>query len=267
MPRGAPGLLTDNDPAAVTVARADGASCWVLVCDHAGFRVPERLGSLGLDAAALKSHIAGDNGAAAVAKGISDRLDAPLVTQTYTRLVIDCNRPPDSPASIVRSSEDTEIPGNLELTPDDAEARAVAVFEPWHRAIDGLLDGRAQSGQSSALVAIHSFTPVYRGQARPWEVGIIHNHDRETGLALIDGLRAEGLEVGDNQPWSPADEVDYTITRHGHPRRIPHTMIEIRDDLLAGDAEQAAWAARLATLLAAVAGEANSGDDAVAARR
>ena len=267
MSRGESGLLTDNDPPAVTVERPAGASCWVLVCDHAGFRVPERLGGLGLEPAALKSHVAGDNGAAAVATGMSERLDAPLVLQAYTRLVIDCNRPTDSAASIVGRSENTEIPGNQGLTPDEAEARVDAVFRPYHEAIDGLLDGRTRSGQASGLVAIHSFTPTYHGRERPWEIGIIHNHDRELGTALIDGLRAEGLEVGDNQPYSPADEVDYTITRHGHPRRIPHTMIEIRDDLLGGDAERAAWAARLATLLDAVTGDMISGGGAVAARR
>lgn len=245
-------LLDADEPAPVTVERAEGGSAFVLVCDHAGDRIPRRLNALGLGAADLGRHIAIDIGAAAVARRLSAALDAPLALQTYSRLVIDCNRTPGGPGSIVTVSETTEIPGNRAVGASEAAARAREIFAPYHDAIRGLLDRRAAAGRASVLVAVHSFTPVFKGVSRPWHIGLLYNRDRRLADLLFEILgREAGLCIGDNEPYAVSDETDYTIPVHGEQRGIPHIEIEIRQDLIAAAQGQAEWAERLADALSA----------------
>jgi len=243
-------LLDPDEAPAVSVARAHGASPLFLACDHASNRIPRRLGSLGLAAAALQRHIAWDIGAAGVARGLSERLDATLVMQNYSRLVIDCNRRPEVADSIPTVSENTEIPGNRNLSPAQARARVAEILAPYHQGIAGHLDARRERGLASVLVAVHSFTPVYDGTERPWHVGVLYNRDPRLPGIMLDLLGDEDhLVVGDNQPYQVGDLTDYTIPVHGEARGIAHVEIEIRHDLIATEADQAAWADRLADLL------------------
>ncbi len=237
-------LLTPGDPHPVSLERADGASPVFLACDHAGNRIPGRLGSLGVAEAELGRHIAWDLGAAEVSRDLSARLDATLVLQTYSRLVIDCNRATHRPDSIATVSEHTEIPGNRDLHPDHAAARAREIFHPYHDAIAAALDARRAEGRESVLVCLHSFTPVYKGQKRPWHVGLLYNRDARLARILA-ALMAEdpGLCIGDNQPYAISDETDYTIPVHGERRGIPH--VEIRHDLIESAQGQREWAGRL----------------------
>ncbi len=245
-------LLDADEPAPVAVERAAGGSDFVLVCDHAGDRIPRRLKALGLGPADLGRHIAIDIGAAAVARGLSAALDAPLVLQTYSRLVIDCNRTPGGQGSIVAVSETTEIPGNRAVGPVEAAARAREIFTPYHDAIRALLDRRAADGRASVLVAVHSFTPVFKGVSRPWHVGLLYNRDRRLADILFEILgREAGLRIGDNEPYAVSDATDYTIPVHGEQRGIPHIEIEIRQDLISTAEGQAEWAQRLAAALSA----------------
>jgi predicted N-formylglutamate amidohydrolase len=229
---------------------AAGPSPFLLTCDHYGRVIPEALRDLGLPAGELTRHIAWDIGIAGVAERISDALGAHLIAQRYSRLVIDCNRPPHVASSIPVLSEATVIPGNEALEPAEAEARRRAIFAPYHDRIDAAIDARLRDGRPTVLVSLHSFTPVYAGIARPWHIGTLYHRDTVLAPLLLKLLRAEGdLVVGDNQPYAVSDLTDFTIPVHGEQRGLLNTGIEIRQDLLADEAGQTAWAERLTRLL------------------
>jgi predicted N-formylglutamate amidohydrolase len=247
------GLLGDGDPPPVRVLQPEGRSDFFLTADHAGRAIPQRLGDLGLSAHERGRHIACDLGIARVTESLAAALDATAVLQAYSRLVIDCNRDPGWASAIPSVSELTEIPGNADLSPGEREARRREVFLPYHDAIADRLDRRLAAGRRSVLVAMHSFTPVFKGVARTVEAGVLYNPgDRDLRLprTMLALLRAEGdVAVGDNQPYAITDSSDYTVPVHGEGRALPHVEIEIRQDLIADAAGQAAWAARLARLL------------------
>jgi len=243
-------LLSEGDVAPLEVAGPDGPSPFLIICDHAGRLIPRSLGTLGLPAAELERHIAWDIGAAGVARRLGAALGAHTVWQRYSRLVIDCNRPLDAPDSIAPRSEQTVIPGNQHVAPAAAEARARAIFHPYHDEIRTALDRRQAQGRSTVLVAMHSFTPVFLEVPRPWQIGVLYNRDSRVAKPLLRALRDEGdLVVGDNQPYAVGDLTDYSVVNHGERRGIPHVEIEIRQDLIADEGGQEAWAARLARLL------------------
>jgi len=228
---------------------AAGRSPFLLTCDHYGRRIPRVLGDLGLPETELARHIAWDIGIAGVAEALSKHLDAHLIAQRYSRLVIDCNRPPAAPSSIPRISEATTIPGNEGLAREAAEARRAAIFDPYHRRIDDVIAQRLREGVPTVLVALHSFTPVYAGIARPWHVGTLYHRDTWLPPLLLKRLRAEGnLVVGDNEPYAVSDDTDYTIPVHGEARGLMNSGIEIRQDLIADQAGQKEWAERLARI-------------------
>ncbi len=246
-----PPLLGPDEPSAVQVHRAHGRSAFFLICDHAGKRLPQALGNLGLPDTELNRHIAWDIGAAALAAKIADRLDATLISQTYSRLAIDCNRPFASPTSIPPVSEAITIPGNQAISAQDAQRRQRDIFAPYHDRIVAELEARAAAGRPTILVAVHSFTKDFADQpSRPWHVGILYNRDARLARILLDLLRAEtGLVVGDNQPYAVDDNSDYAIPVYGEQRGLPHVELEIRQDLLADEPGQEAWARRLVNVL------------------
>ncbi len=244
-------LLGRDEPPAFGVAGRDGRSPFVLICDHAGHRLPRSLGSLGLSAEELVSHIAWDIGAGKVATKLAAALDAFVAWQPYSRLAIDCNRPLDAADSIVTRSERVVVPGNRNLEPRDAEARARGIFVPYHAQIQAELNRRRDEGIPSLLVSVHSFTPVFLDVPRPWHVGVLANRDTRLAEPLLRLLRQEGdLVVGFNQPYAASEASDFSIIHHGEERGIPPVEIEIRQDLVADEAGQIAWAERLARLLA-----------------
>jgi predicted N-formylglutamate amidohydrolase len=243
-------LLSPDEPPAFQVVRERGRSPYLLACDHGGNLLPRALGTLGLGAFDLKRHIVWDIGAAGLARKLADALDAFLIVQTYSRLAIDCNRSPLSSTSIAPLSESTPISGNEHVSPADAEARQREIFQPYHDRIDAELDARTALGRPTILVAVHSFTPVFHGESRPWHVGILYNRDARLARILLELFRSEsGIVVGDNQPYALSDEGDYTIPIHGERRSIPHVELEIRQDLLADAPGQVAWTDRLARAL------------------
>jgi predicted N-formylglutamate amidohydrolase len=243
-------LLAADEPPAVVTLHENGASPFFLTCDHAGNRLPRRLGDLGVTSADLQRHIAWDIGAAGVTRFLAEHLGAFAVLQSYSRLVIDCNRPPEAPSAIAELSEHTEIPGNRSLTAAEREARVTEIFRPYHDRIRAELDRRHSTGMPTVLVTMHSFTPVFKGVARPWHMGLLYNRDDRLAKELMDVLtREDGLVVGDNEPYSVSDATDYTIPVHGERRGLPHIEIEIRQDLIADEAGQRAWAGRTAAAL------------------
>jgi predicted N-formylglutamate amidohydrolase len=243
-------LLAADEPPPVSVRNVGGASPFLFVVDHAGNRIPRVLGDLGVSAAERVRHIACDIGIAAVAGLVGDALDAALIEQTYSRLVIDCNRTPESETSIPEISELTPIPGNANLSQSEKADREREIFRPYHEMIAAVLDRRHEAGRATALIALHSFTPVFKGAARHWDIGIMYNRDPRFAHILMKLLaREEALIIGDNEPYSLTDATDYTIPVHGERRGLHHVAIEIRQDLIEKVGGQRAWAARLAQLL------------------
>ncbi len=243
-------MLDRDEPEPVAAVNPDGRSPFLLIGDHGGRRVPRALAGLGLPDAELARHIGWDIGVTALGEALSRRLDAAFVHQLYSRLVIDCNRAPDAVDAMPAVSDGTVVPANADLDAAARAARVAAVHTPYHAALAAAIERRRASGQPTALVALHSFTPVMRGVARPWHCGILHNGAND-GLAraLLACLRAEGdLVVGDNEPYA-MDRIDYTVPRHAFAARLPYAEVEVRQDLLGDDAGIAAWAERLARLL------------------
>jgi predicted N-formylglutamate amidohydrolase len=245
-----PRLLSANEPCAYRVATPHGRSKFFIVCDHAGALIPRALCNLGLDDAELARHIAWDIGAAAVAVRLGEILDACVVLQTYSRLVIDCNRPIGAPGSIVALSEATPIPGNQNLSAAEAARREQEVFVPYHERIRSLLDQRLARAAATCLLSLHSFTPVFLGEQRPWHAAVLYNRDPRLARALLAALRGDtNLLVGDNEPYAVGDDSDYAIPEYGEKRGLPHVEIEIRQDLITHPQGQKDWAERLGAAL------------------
>ena len=237
-------LLEADEPPPFELVNPHGKAQALLVCDHASNRIPRRLADLGLTSDLLTQHIAWDPGAARVARGLAERLDAQLLLGNYSRLVIDLNRPLASPESIPEASAGVPIPGNLGASESARTARVGALFEPYHRALAQLLDQRGD--RSTLLFSLHSFTPELHGEARPWHVGVAYGRDRR----LADRVRPllgqyDDLLVGDNQPYGVDDVHDFTLPMHGEGRGIPHVMIEMRQDLLCTADDVDRWVERL----------------------
>jgi predicted N-formylglutamate amidohydrolase len=247
-------LLRPGDPAPFALLNPRGASPWLFTADHAGQAIPRTLGDLGLPPGEIDRHIGWDIGIAGVARHLAAMLDAWTILQTYSRLVIDCNRPLDSPTLVAAASDGTAVPANAGLAPQARTARVLEIFLPYHAQIVQALDRRSADGRPTLLATLHSFTPAMGGVARPWHCGVLYHRDARLAHALRDALQAEGdLVVGDNQPYSVSDSSDYAIPVHGESRGLPHVELEIRQDLIADADGQLAWAARLARLFQALA--------------
>ena len=243
-------LLEGQDVSPVFEQNVAGRSPFLFTSDHYGQLIPRQLGDLGLPASEFERHIAVDVGIAGVAGRLSDHLNAHLIAQRYSRLVIDCNRPPHVASSIPLISEATTIPGNEGLSRAAAAVRRREIFDPYHRAIGAVIDRRLRDGTATVLVSLHSFTPVYAGIKRPWHIGALYHRDTTLPPLLLRALKSEGdLVVGDNEPYAVSDDTDYTIPVHGEARGLINTGIEIRQDLIADPSLQQQWADRLARIL------------------
>jgi predicted N-formylglutamate amidohydrolase len=256
-PVGSPtGLLGSDEPLPWHAENPHGSSGYLIICDHAGRRIPQRLGELGLSGNDLQRHIAWDIGAAEVATALGRSLDACVILQTYSRLVIDCNRPLGSPGSIVTHSEDTAIPGNLGITAPEVAVRQHEIFQSYHGRIREQIDAYRAQGVTPWLICMHSFTPVFRGVVRSWHAGVLYNRDARLAHAVRAALHREGdLVIGDNEPYAASDTTDYAIPVYGEALGLPHVGIEIRQDLIADAAGQRAWSQRLAGILRELAAQ------------
>jgi predicted N-formylglutamate amidohydrolase len=241
-------------PEPVETLSAGGRSPIVLLCEHASNYIPPEYGGLGVSAPDLQRHIAWDIGAAEVTRHLSRLLDATAFLGTYSRLMIDLNRPPGVRSSIVARSEATDIPGNASLSAAERERRERLIFTPHHAAIEAHLKERTSVGRKTFIVAIHSFTPVYMGNVRPWHVGILFDKATQLAEATMARLRERDpeLNVGANVPYSVSIEEDYGLLVHGDNMGNPAILIEIRQDLIATPDAASSWAHRLAPVLTAV---------------
>ena len=237
-------------PAPVERINEEGNCPIILVCEHASNHIPAEYDGLGLAPPDLSRHIAWDIGAAAVARRLSWLLNAPAFLGTYSRLLIDLNRPLDSATSIPDHSEATIIAGNHNLSPAERRRRQDMIFAPFQAAVAELIDRRALTGRPSLLVAIHSFNPTFLGEPRPWHAGVLFGEAETLGRRLVAELAREpDLVVAANQPYSVSREEDYSILVHGDDRNIPSILIELRNDGLATPNGVKAWVDRLAGAL------------------
>jgi predicted N-formylglutamate amidohydrolase len=234
-------LLGEGDPPPFEVVNRAARTPLLLVCDHASRIVPQRLGDLGIAPGAFERHIAYDIGAAGVARRLSESLDAPLVLAGFSRLVIDVNRPPGHPGSIVEASDDVTIPANANLDEAAKRQRIRELFEPYHDAVNRALARIWETGTPPALFSVHSFSPGYGGKPRPWDVGVLWNHDPRIAVPMMELLEAEGLRVGDNEPYSGHD-LAYTLDMHAGAAGLAGCVIEINQDQVRDEAGIGRWA-------------------------
>lgn len=235
---------------AVEVINRGGAGPVVLLCEHASHHIPDRYNGLGLAPSDRLSHAAWDPGALGVARDLSRRFDAPLVASRVSRLVYDCNRPPEAASAMPVRSEAIDVPGNLGLSPDQRAEREATVYRPFCEATGAVLDARRVNQSPTALVTVHSFTPVFHGHTRAVEIGILHDtDDRLAELMLADAKTLPHRRIARNEPYGPADGVTHSLRLHGIARGLPNVMIEIRNDLLATEADQARLAGEIHQLL------------------
>lgn len=233
-------------PPAVSVENEHGASHYVLICEHASRFIPKRYNGLGLGEVDLRRHIAWDIGAKDVAQRLSQVIDAPLIHANYSRLLIDLNRPVNSRTSIPEISELTVIPGNQNLSPQERQSRIDFLFKPFQQRVTALLDARARLKKATAVLAVHSFTPVFKGVARPWNAGVLYRRSSALGEALIAALGGADAGIAANQPYQIEDEGDYTVPVHGESRGLDAVLLELRQDLIDTTDSARKWADRLA---------------------
>lgn len=243
-------MLTAADPPPFVVLNAGADSPFLFVCDHAGRSVPARLGRLGLPDAAFEAHIAYDIGALGLSILLARTLGACLIAQTYSRLVIDCNRAPGHPQSVAQVSDGVTIPGNADLGAEEIAARVAEIHAPYHDRIAEEIAVRQERGLTTVLVCQHSFTPVMEGFARPWHVGVLHMGDSPVSHAMLGLLeRQPGLVAGDNEPYA-MNTIDYTAPRHALAPGRDMLELEVRQDLIAEPDGQRRYADLLAPLIA-----------------
>ena len=245
-----PPLIAADEGPPVEIVNPDGAGDVVLICEHAGNLVPRSLKDLGVGRDVLESHVAWDPGAAEVARLMADVLDSPLILQRFSRLVYDCNRPPDAESAMPARSEIFDIPGNACLSDAARRTRTEAIYRPFRESVASVLDRAAALGKTPAVVTVHSFTPIFHGERRTVDLGLLHGPDAALVDAMLDvSATWPDLDIRRNEPYGPADGVTHTLEVDAVARGLANVMIEIRNDLIAGHGQQSAMATRLAALV------------------
>jgi predicted N-formylglutamate amidohydrolase len=220
----------------------------LFICDHASNRLPAEYGTLGLDPGLLSTHITSDIGAGDVTRALAASFDAPAVLARWSRLLADLNRGEDDPTLVMKLSDGSIVAGNRNADGAQIADRIARFHAPYHARIAGEIAMMSARGAIPVLVSMHSFTPLWKGVARPWEVGVLWDRDARLAQPLIAALRRAGFRVGDNEPYSGELEND-CLYRHGTMNGLPHVLIEIRQDLISDPATAAAFAGRLAPIL------------------
>ena len=241
---------TEFDPVERIEGRLDAGV--LVICDHARNALPPQYGSLGLPPEALERHIAYDIGAADLTRRLASRLEAPAVLSTFSRLLIDPNRGSDDPTLVMRYSDGAIVPGNARIGEDEIDRRTRLYWQPYRDAVWAAAEAMIANGPPPAIVSMHSFTPNWRGFARPWHVGVLWDRDERLASALLRALAEDGLApdaIGDNEPYSGGLEGD-TLDVVANARGLPNALIEVRQDLIATRETAEAWGDRLARLIA-----------------
>jgi len=234
-------LVSETEPSPCGTHNISTISPWVFLCEHAGKRIPHSLGMLGLPQKEIDRHIGWDIGILDVATSLSNALDAPLFFQRYSRLVIDCNRPLTSDVLIPEKSDNTLIPVNMNLSEKERTARINDIWKPYQNTIQNYLEKQPRPGP--VVISLHSFTPVFQGQKRPWHIGLLFNRFSDTALMLKHWLNTRDplLNIGLNHPYDVSDKDDYTIPVFGEQMGFAHVLVEIRQDLIEKKETRKKW--------------------------
>jgi len=227
-----PSLLTSSEPSPFYVVNPLAEAPLLLVCDHASCRFPQALGDMGLDPFARRCHLAIDIGAGKLTEKIAKSLGFTAVIAQYSRLVIDCNRQLMDPGAFLEYGDGILVPGNRNLSQADKDARADAIYWPYHNAIEDQIARLRAVGPAPAFVSIHSFTPVLNGVSRDVQMGVLWDTDSRLSDIFIEDFRAAGFLTGDNEPYSGRAPQDFTIDHHAEEIGLPHVGIELRQDLI-----------------------------------
>ncbi|SFT32170.1 N-formylglutamate amidohydrolase [Halomonas saccharevitans] len=234
----------------VEIRHRHGQGPVVLLCEHASHHIPACYQGLGLAPAHRRSHAAWDPGARGVAVSLCEWLDAPLVASRVSRLVYDCNRPPEAETAMPARVEVIDVPGNRGLDAAERAARVEAVYRPFCDAVTGVLADRRARAIPSVLITLHSFTPSFHGERREVEIGILHDADRRLADAMLaEAHRLSHRCIRRNDPYGPEDGVTHSLKLHGIGQGIANVMIEVRNDLLATPEDQQAIAEELCRLI------------------
>lgn len=225
-------LLLPHDLAAFTTINADKLSCALFTCEHAASRVPERLNNLGIESEHFKRHYGVDIGARAMTERLAAHFKYPAIIANYSRLVIDLNRRADHSSLFPTSGEGAPIVGNISMIESDKATRIDSLYRPYHDWISNWIDSNLAQGIVPAILSVHSFTPVFHGEARPWEVSALWLQDGRIPLPFMDYFRQQGYMVGDNEPYDGRILRGGTMEMHADGRRLPNLLIEYRNDLL-----------------------------------
>ncbi len=240
----------DDRSEIVEVLNPDGEGVALILCEHASNFIPEKYDALGLSDADRLSHIAWDPGARELAIRISRALNSPMVASCVSRLVYDCNRPPEARTAMPEKSEVIDVPGNRGLSNADRVAREEEVYAPFCAAVQKIIQSRRRLGKPTVLVTVHSFTPTYFGKPRTVEIGILHDHDQRVADAMLEKRHLmPHRQIKRNTPYGPSDGVTHSLIKHGIQNGLPNVMLEIRNDLLRGSEDQDQIAQEILTLL------------------
>ena len=227
-----PQLLSAGEPGAFQILNPLAEDPILLVCDHASCRFPKSLGDMGLDPFARRCHLAVDIGAGPLTEKLGASLGVTAVLAQYSRLVMDCNRQLMDPSAHLEFGDGIFVPGNHNLHQAEKDLRASTLYWPYHDAVDQQIQRLVKLGPPPAFIAIHSFTPVMNGEARPWQMGVLWDTDTRLRDIFLADFRAAGYLVGDNEPYSGKAPQDFTIDHHAEEIGLPHIGIEIRQDLI-----------------------------------
>ena len=232
IPDAAPQLLSADEPGPFQVMNPLAELPILLICDHASCRFPKSLGDMGLDPFARRCHLAVDIGAGPLTEKLAASLGVTAVLAQYSRLVVDCNRQLMDPGAFLQFGDGILVPGNRNIRQKEKDLRASVLYGPYHEAVDNQVQRLRSIGPPPAFIAVHSFTPVMNGEARPWEMGVLWDTDTRLRDIFLEDFTAAGYLVGDNEPYSGKAPQDYTIDHHAEEIGLPHIGIEIRQDLI-----------------------------------
>lgn len=232
-------LLGKSDLPPIEIVNENSSFPVLLLCEHAGFAIPKALENLGVSNEVLMSHRGWDIGAEEVARGVSDKLNAPLILQRYSRLVIDSNRPPYSSTSIPSESDGVRIPANANVSEIERCLRIEEIFDPMNAAIESMF----KSNHWKACFSIHSFTPVLNKEIRPWQAGFISRKDHKTPESLINAIHSQFSEMKlvVNKPYQIDDDTDWFIPAYAEKHSLTHALIEIRNDQISNSIGAEQW--------------------------
>ena len=199
----------------------------LIIADHASNYVPKENNNLGLPISFLNQHIAFDIGVKELILDLSNRLKCKVIQGKYSRLLIDLNRDLDDPTVIPVIVDRKIIPGNIRLSKSEVKLRVKKIYKKYHNEIDRTI----KTENVKVILSIHSFNPIFKNKKRHLEFGILSNEDKNLSSIIIDQLRLQKLNVGDNKPYK-GNLIGDSMYRHGLRNKLPHALIEVRNDLL-----------------------------------